>query len=728
MTTARVLQVNPTGSAAYVELWAVDVSAGAGDAAKLTLLNGSGKLDNSFINTGTSGATIPLCNTAVTWGGKATFPASATGAASINLPHGTAPTSPVDGDVWTTTTGVLARVNGATKTVGTLETSQTWGGIQTISSTLPVLRLYEIDQGVDLKQWSIEVSTSLFLVRELNDDGTVIASRMNMARGGSVIFNGGINSTAIGAITPSTGTFTTLSSSGNATLGDAATDAHTASGMLQVAKPSDFWSSSVSSFYTIGTESAPIGNITTQGNVRVAITSNGYRNNATQWTSYNAGGSTGAAQIELGFSGDIYFRTDAAKASGSGITITQRGIITDTGLNACAIGATTPSTVSATTVTATGLVLTPASATSGAGLRLPHGTAPTSPTNGDIWTTTTGLLARINGTTFDFQERDAQLTSLAALSFASNGGKYVRVNAGATDFELVTLAGGGDALVANPLSQFAATTSAQLLSVMSDETGTGALVFGTAPTLSNPIVGTQSQADNSTKAASTAYVDTGLGSKTTGPGSATDNAVARFDGTGGKTVQNSAATVDDDGEIRSTINSGACATVAPLTCFVQLTADYTLTNSAAEQKYFNTTANGTLTLPTGVYEFEWFAYLTTMSGTSGNAAFDPVGAGTAVTDRWGQLASGIDNTNPLNAGTHTGSASVTQQTTASVATAGTGTGLVTHVRGMFSVSTGGTLIPSITLVTAAAAVAKAGSWFRIRRIGASTENFVGAWT
>ena len=43
-------------------------------------------------------------------------------------------------------------------------------------------------------------------------------------------------------------------------------------------------------------------------------------------------------------------------------------------------------------------------------------------------------------------------------------------------------AGTGDALVANPLSQFATTTSAELLGVISDETGTGVLVFATSPT------------------------------------------------------------------------------------------------------------------------------------------------------------------------------------------------------------------------------------------------------
>jgi hypothetical protein len=38
-------------------------------------------------------------------------------------------------------------------------------------------------------------------------------------------------------------------------------------------------------------------------------------------------------------------------------------------------------------------------------------------------------------------------------------------------------------------------------------TGSGSVVLGTAPTLSNPVVGTQSAGDNSTKAASTAYAD-----------------------------------------------------------------------------------------------------------------------------------------------------------------------------------------------------------------------------
>lgn len=50
-------------------------------------------------------------------------------------------------------------------------------------------------------------------------------------------------------------------------------------------------------------------------------------------------------------------------------------------------------------------------------------------------------------------------------------------------------------------------SSANLASAVTDETGSGALVFANAPTLVNPVVGTQSPNDNSTKAASTAYAD-----------------------------------------------------------------------------------------------------------------------------------------------------------------------------------------------------------------------------
>ena len=44
-------------------------------------------------------------------------------------------------------------------------------------------------------------------------------------------------------------------------------------------------------------------------------------------------------------------------------------------------------------------IISPAATTSFASLRIPHGTAPTSPNNGDIWSTSAGVFARVNGVT-----------------------------------------------------------------------------------------------------------------------------------------------------------------------------------------------------------------------------------------------------------------------------------------------------------------------------------------
>jgi hypothetical protein len=47
-------------------------------------------------------------------GGTVVTIASTTSESSVRLPHGAAPSSPVDGDMWTTTAGLFVRINGAT--------------------------------------------------------------------------------------------------------------------------------------------------------------------------------------------------------------------------------------------------------------------------------------------------------------------------------------------------------------------------------------------------------------------------------------------------------------------------------------------------------------------------------------------------------------------------------------------------------------------------------------
>jgi hypothetical protein len=66
-----------------------------------------------------------------------------------------------------------------------------------------------------------------------------------------------------------------------------------------------------------------------------------------------------------------------------------------------------------------------------------------------------------------------------------------------TDSSSVAFGTGGTvAYTGSTLAQFAATTSLQLKNVISDETGSGALVFGTTPTLTTPIITTSFSLDS----------------------------------------------------------------------------------------------------------------------------------------------------------------------------------------------------------------------------------------
>jgi hypothetical protein len=168
--------------------------------------------------------------------------------------------------------------------------------------------------------------------------------------------------------------------------------------------------------------------------------------------------------------------------------------------------------------------------------------------------------------------------------------------------------------------------------------------------------------------------------------------------------------------------------VIPLEHFIILNADYTLTNTAAEQKAFNAPANGTLTLEAGLYAFEFLLYLTGLSATSGSLAFDILGAGSATISKALYYNLGIDSSTPTTAAAPSGSLSTAAQSAASIVAAATGTGLVASGRGMFRVSASGSIIPSVTLVTAAAAVMKDMSYFKCRRIGGTAAVSQGDWS
>jgi hypothetical protein len=62
---------------------------------------------------------VVITDTAITASVRIIAPACTTSTASFNAPHGTAPSTPENGDMWTTTAGIFFRVNGVTKTVTT---------------------------------------------------------------------------------------------------------------------------------------------------------------------------------------------------------------------------------------------------------------------------------------------------------------------------------------------------------------------------------------------------------------------------------------------------------------------------------------------------------------------------------------------------------------------------------------------------------------------------------
>lgn len=175
--------------------------------------------------------------------------------------------------------------------------------------------------------------------------------------------------------------------------------------------------------------------------------------------------------------------------------------------------------------------------------------------------------------------------------------------------------------------------------------------------------------------------------------------------------------------------SNTAAGVVSLEHVMVLSGSYTLTDTVNEQKLFDGSTAGALTLPIGTYFFECLAVLTAMSGTSGNAAFDILGAGTATLGTVLYQTVGIDVTAVTGTGARSGSFSTAAQTAASMVGAAGGTALGFEHRGTFRVTAAGTIIPSVTLVTAGVTPAvAAGSYFRCFLAGAPAMTTVGAWS
>lgn len=159
-----------------------------------------------------------------------------------------------------------------------------------------------------------------------------------------------------------------------------------------------------------------------------------------------------------------------------------------------------------------------------------------------------------------------------------------------------------------------------------------------------------------------------------------------------------------------------------ISMYLRVNSYRTLTSTTAAQKIFDVGTDGGLTLPVGFYEFDAKVYLSSMSGTSGNAGLSIKGAGTATVNKVMQGAIGRDANTATAVGSISGSGADTEAITGPVVTAGANTGLFTWWTGFFQVSVAGTIIPSIALDTAATPTMEAGTYFTCRKLGTSASS------
>ncbi len=329
----------------------------------------------------------PLNAAGGTMSGELTLQQSVTTNAPITMPPGFAPTSPVNGDLWQTSAGLFYRSSGVT--IGPLVSSGSLSliiGSTAITSGTTTRVLYD-NAGV-LGEYSVTGTGSV----ALSNTPTFVTPVLGAASG------------------------TSLSTSGASTFGTGSTDAATvgggsSGGILGSTGGDLFAAGSSGDFFAGGTSQAAASFEA----MHVA--------SAVDWI-IAKGGTTGAGGFLTTNIGPISI------GSAGGTTN-----LTDAALNISG------------TATVTGKVVTAATATGGAGLILPPGTAPTSPVNGDIWTTSTGLFAQINGTTVGpylssaslppaVVWSDTPLTSNTAVT--ANSGSCVNTSGGAVTITLPT--------------------------------------------------------------------------------------------------------------------------------------------------------------------------------------------------------------------------------------------------------------------------------------------------
>lgn len=256
--------------------------------------------------------------------------------ASTRAPHGTVPTTPVNGDIWTTTAGLFVRVNGST--VGPLIDSAgaPQGDITAVNITAGVGLTGSVNtasgdhvQTLDISGYVGETSiTILGTIATGVWQGTTIA----VAFGGT------------GVVSPT---------SGNLLVGAGA------------------------SAMTLLAPGAAAGFV---------------RSNGTAWVR----AAIAAADVASGTFANARIAVGNVTQHEAALTILESQIT-----NAAILARIADNETISGQWTFSDIAIFTASTTARASIRLPHDSAPTTPVNGDMWTTTVSAFIRINGTTVD---------------------------------------------------------------------------------------------------------------------------------------------------------------------------------------------------------------------------------------------------------------------------------------------------------------------------------------
>ena len=166
-------------------------------------------------------------------GKVSTIASEATNGAGFNIAHGVAPTTPVNGDIWTTTSGLFARINAGTQQFAALSTNNTFSnasstyGSSTATGTINVASGATISgstKTVNIGTAGVSGSTTNIIVGPVlgasttSIGGTTAASTLNLATGATLTAttkavnigtSGVAGSTTTIAIGSTTGTSTT---------------------------------------------------------------------------------------------------------------------------------------------------------------------------------------------------------------------------------------------------------------------------------------------------------------------------------------------------------------------------------------------------------------------------------------------------------------------------------------------------------------------------------------